>query len=81
VARPVLGLTQPPIQRVLVILSSRLKRLESEADRSSSYSAVVKNCGSIDPLIQTYSWLGPPLIYDKDNTLPFYFIMGKILSW
>jgi hypothetical protein len=47
VSIPCLGPTQPPIQWVLGVLSSGVKRPEREADHSPLFSAEVKNCGDI----------------------------------
>jgi hypothetical protein len=42
-SRPVLGLTQPPIQWILGALSAGVKRPGREADHSLPFSAEVKN--------------------------------------
>jgi hypothetical protein len=39
-----------PVQRVLGILSPRVKRLESKANNSPKNSDEIKKCGSIHPL-------------------------------
>jgi hypothetical protein len=46
VSRPVLGPTQPPNQWVLGALSPEVKRVGREANRSSPYSAEIKNVWS-----------------------------------
>jgi hypothetical protein len=43
VSRPALGPTQPPIRRVLVVLSLEIKRPGCEVDHSPPYSAEVTN--------------------------------------
>jgi hypothetical protein len=55
-SRPVLGPTQPPIQRVLRALPPGVKRPGRDADHSPPTSAEVKNAGSIHPLPHTSSW-------------------------
>jgi hypothetical protein len=52
-SRLVVGPTQPPIQRVSVPLSSRVKRSGREADHSPPSSAEVKSVGAIPPLPHT----------------------------
>jgi hypothetical protein len=46
ISRPVLGLTQPPIQWVLGAVSPGVKQQEREADHSPTSSAEVKNSWS-----------------------------------
>jgi hypothetical protein len=58
-SRPALGLTQPPIQRVLGDLSPRVKRLGREADHSPPASAEVNNDRARLPLCHMSSWHNP----------------------
>jgi hypothetical protein len=53
-----LGFTQPPIQCVLVALSTEVKWSSHEADYSSPSSAKVKNGGAIPHPLNTFSWCG-----------------------
>jgi hypothetical protein len=47
---PVLGPTEPLFQRVSAVASLKIKRPESDADRSLPSSAEVKNAGAVPPL-------------------------------
>jgi hypothetical protein len=53
--RPALGSTQPPNQRVPVVLSPGVKRPGREADHSPPSSAEEKNAATIPPITHTAS--------------------------
>jgi hypothetical protein len=61
-SRPALRPTQPPIQWVPGDLSSEVKLMGHEADRSPSASAEVKNGGAIPPLPHTSLWHSAQLL-------------------
>jgi hypothetical protein len=66
-SRPPLGLTQPPIQRVLRAVSPELKRTGSEVDHSLPCSVEVKIGGAMLPLLLTSSWRGAYLSKWRDT--------------
>jgi hypothetical protein len=57
-SRPALGLTQPPIQCVLGVLSPEVKRPGNEVDHSPPFNAQIKYGGAIPQIPDTPSWRG-----------------------
>jgi hypothetical protein len=57
-SKPALGPIQPPIQWVLGVVSSGIKRPAHEADCSPPSSAEVKNVGAAPPIRHTFSCHG-----------------------
>jgi hypothetical protein len=67
--RPVLGLTQPPIQLVPGALSPRVMRPGRETDPSPPSSAEVKNGAIVPPLPDMSSWHSALLIKQRDKSV------------
>jgi hypothetical protein len=67
VSRLSLEPTQPPIQWVLAILSTRVKKPGRESDHSPPSTAKVKNGGAIPPLTHTSLWHVVQLITHTDK--------------
>jgi hypothetical protein len=96
VSRPVLGLTQPPIQLVAEAICPAVKWLGHEADHSPTSSVTVKNkpsyhstpptCLHVMPLIASdYTeryWVNTTKVKALNTTLqvPFYLSVGSVLT-
>jgi hypothetical protein len=55
---PALGPTQPLTQWVSGVLSMGVERPGRDAGYSPPFSAEIKNCGTMPPLLEASSWHG-----------------------